>query len=328
VSSWLAAALASSCLALCIALPSIASAQTDPQAPAIPTGEAARLTAMGEFFDQSEPPSQDWLKARDLYCRAAVLGHPEALRRLGWLYLKGRGVAPSDAVAGTLFGWAAQLGDGPAAGLAAATPVASEQPAPCLAAAGITSLEQMRARAARPAPAPVAGPSSAVDNPAQFRATPVPIEQRRIVQMVLEEARTLRIDPRLVLAVMRVESGFDPLARSPKNAQGLMQLIPETAQRFNVADAFDPQQNVRGGMAYLRWLLAYYRGEVALAVAAYNAGEGAVDRFRGVPPYPETLAYVQRIRALYPFDRHPFESRLLQDGERSWVYRGLADAAR
>ena len=146
--------------------------------------------------------------------------------------------------------------------------------------------------------------------------------------MVLEEARTLRIDPRLVLAVMRVESGFDPLARSPKNAQGLMQLIPETAQRFNVADAFDPQQNVRGGMTYLRWLLAYYRGEVALAVAAYNAGEGAVDRFRGVPPYPETLAYVQRIRALYPFDRHPFESRLLQDGERSWVYRGLADAAR
>ena len=69
----------------------------------------------------------------------------------------------------------------------------------------------------------------------------------------------------------------------------------------------DPVQNIRGGMAYLRWLLNYYRGDVSLVLAAYNAGEGAVDRYNGVPPYAETLAYVQRIRAAYPFDFHPYD---------------------
>jgi membrane-bound lytic murein transglycosylase MltF len=86
-----------------------------------------------------------------------------------------------------------------------------------------------------------------------------------------------------------------------------MQLIPETAERFSVADILDPAQNIRGGVRYLRWLLAYFRGDVDLALAAYNAGEGTVDRFGGIPPYQETMAYVNRIRALYPHDRHPFD---------------------
>ena len=85
-----------------------------------------------------------------------------------------------------------------------------------------------------------------------------------------------------------------------------MQLIPETASRFNVKDSFDPVENIKGGLAYLRWLLAYYRGNVALAVAGYNAGEGAVDRYKGVPPYKETQNYVRRIlsssRTEHPFD--------------------------
>jgi len=85
-----------------------------------------------------------------------------------------------------------------------------------------------------------------------------------------------------------------------------MQIIPETAERFGVTDIMDPVQNIRGGMAYLRWLLNYYRGDVSLVLAAYNAGEGAVDRYNGVPPYAETLAYVQRIRAAY---RHAIEQQ-------------------
>src|SRR5690606_8467899 len=142
-------------------------------------------------------------------------------------------------------------------------------------------------------------------------------------------------DPRLVLAVLRTESNFDPLARSPKNAQGLMQLIPATAERFAVRNAFDPVDNLRGGIRYLRWLLSYFQGDVTLALAGYNAGEGAVDRARGVPPYRETRAYVQRIRALYPHDHHPFDARvtdpspwLQQQARRARVETGETTRAR
>src|SRR5690606_11623651 len=132
-------------------------------------------------------------------------------------------------------------------------------------------------------------------------------------------AKAYKLDPRLVLAVMATESGFDPNAKSPKNALGLMQLIPDTAARFNVKDILDPVENIRGGMAYLRWLLAYYRGDVTLTLAAYNAGEGAVDKHNGVPPYTETVAYVQRIRALYPFDRHPYDATVSNGYSRATV---------
>ena len=116
------------------------------------------------------------------------------------------------------------------------------------------------------------------------------------------------IDPRLALAVIAVESNFDATARSDKDARGLMQLIPRTAVRFNVKDPFNQQQNLRGGLAYLRFLIAYYRGDVALAAAAYNAGEAAVDRYRGVPPFPETQAYVRRVLAHYRRERHPYDA--------------------
>ena len=107
---------------------------------------------------------------------------------------------------------------------------------------------------------------------------------------------------------MAAESNFNAGAVSAKNAQGLMQLIPDTARRFGVKNLLDPVQNIRGGMAYLRWLLAYYEGDVSLALAAYNAGEGAVDRYLGVPPFAETRNYVLKIlvsvngRRTHPYD--------------------------
>jgi soluble lytic murein transglycosylase-like protein len=93
----------------------------------------------------------------------------------------------------------------------------------------------------------------------------------------------------------QTESAFDPNAVSPRGARGLLQLMPETARRFGVRDSFDATQNVDGGAAYLSWLLERYSGRTELALAGYNAGEGAVDRYQGVPPFSETRNYVERV---------------------------------
>lgn len=103
------------------------------------------------------------------------------------------------------------------------------------------------------------------------------------------------VDPALVKAVIRAESGFVPTARSPKGAQGLMQLMPATARMHKVWRAYDPNENIEGGVKHLRLLLKQYRGNVRLALAAYNAGGGAVQRYGGVPPYKETVEYIQRV---------------------------------
>lgn len=131
-----------------------------------------------------------------------------------------------------------------------------------------------------------------------------------IKAMVERLAPQYGLDPRLVLTVMQIESAFRSNVVSPKAAAGLMQLIPATAERFGVEDVFDPEDNARGGMRYLRWLLSYFRGDVILATAAYNAGEGAVDRHKGVPPYAETQNYVAMIRRLYGEERHPYDSAI------------------
>jgi soluble lytic murein transglycosylase-like protein len=131
--------------------------------------------------------------------------------------------------------------------------------------------------------------------------------QKQIAELVNKLAPEYGVSPRLAFAVIRFESNFDPTARSHRNAQGLMQLIPETAARFNVRKPYDPVQNVHGGLAYLRWLLAYFRGNVPLVLAAYNAGEGAVNRHRGIPPFAETRAYVNRVMSLFGRDVHPYD---------------------
>jgi len=103
------------------------------------------------------------------------------------------------------------------------------------------------------------------------------------------------VDPALVEAIVRAESSFDPSAVSRRGAAGLMQLMPRTASALGVGNRFDPKESIRGGVRHLRYLLDRYRGDVALAVAAYNAGEGAIALHRGIPPYPETVQYVQRV---------------------------------
>ena len=116
-----------------------------------------------------------------------------------------------------------------------------------------------------------------------------------LAEMVEAAARRHNLDPELVRAVVAVESGFRPDAVSPKGAQGLMQLMPGTARSLGVKDAFDPADNLDGGTRHLRALVTRYGGDLKRALAAYNAGEGAVARHGGVPPYPETVAYVRKV---------------------------------
>lgn len=117
--------------------------------------------------------------------------------------------------------------------------------------------------------------------------------------MVDRLSRQEGLDPRLVDALVWAESGYNPQAVSNKGAMGLMQLMPQTARRLNVEDPFDPEQNVRGGVREFSRLITRYSGNIGLALAAYNAGEGAVSQYKGIPPYSETRNYVARIMESY-----------------------------
>jgi soluble lytic murein transglycosylase-like protein len=143
--------------------------------------------------------------------------------------------------------------------------------------------------------------SYAVPKATGIRATraAVPSRARAYDDLISEHSRTNGVRADLVRAVMQVESGFNPFARSPKGAMGLMQLMPATAKQYGVVNAFNPAENVRAGVAYLRELLDRYQNNEELALAAYNAGPGAVDKHgQTVPPYRETRDYVSRINKM------------------------------
>jgi hypothetical protein len=160
---------------------------------------------------------------------------------------------------------------------------------------------------AQPTPSPSTGvvdkapvKNAPGENPTAAPAAPLlPVggvfDPNALHEMAGKIARRHGVDEALVHAVIQVESRYDPFAVSPRGAMGLMQLMPRTAERFDVANAFDPVQNVDGGVRYLKELLARYSGQVRLALAAYNAGEEAVERHGGIPPYRETVDYVKRV---------------------------------
>jgi len=119
------------------------------------------------------------------------------------------------------------------------------------------------------------------------------------VDLIQNVSSQYSVDAELVKALVQVESNYNPYAVSPKGARGLMQLMPATALRYGVREIFDPQQNVDGGVRYLRDLLNLFSGDLTLSIAAYNAGEGAVQRYNDVPNYEETQNYVRKVLALY-----------------------------
>ena len=224
-------------------------------------GEPSYLRLASDYELGRNGLPRDPKEAMRLYCLAEAEGNPEADYHLGWMHFTGRGVPRDMARAAWWFQRAAAGGDRTAANLLKRL----ERVEP----ARDDRCEEMLAKAA---------PS-----------------RLRLERWVHRLAPEYGLDPRLVIAVIEAESGFDPRARSPKGAMGLMQLMPETAKRFGVRDPWDPVQNLRGGMAYLRWLLDRFDGDLALVLAGYNAGEKAVERYRGVPPFGETRRYVQRI---------------------------------
>jgi soluble lytic murein transglycosylase-like protein len=235
-------------------------------------------------YEHGEGIAQNYDRAMQLYCAAARRGHVQAQYQLGWMYANGRGVARNDAQAAAWFRLAAAKGDAPARRMLALV----EDPA-----------QVVKANCTEPVDPTVKPPVL------MLAARPRSPEQAQVAALVNRLAPNYGLQPALVMAVISAESAFNSQARSVKNAQGLMQLIPETAERFGVRDPFDPVQNLQGGMAYLRWLLAYFQGDVRLTLAGYNAGEGAVVRYGGVPPYAETRAYVDKIIRNYGQLAHP-----------------------
>jgi soluble lytic murein transglycosylase-like protein len=252
--------------------------------------DPAQQTALATRYEHGEGVPQDYTRALHLYCAAAKKGYALAQYQLGWMYANGRGVARDDGQAAAWLRLAAAQGDRYAQQL-------------------LPRLDDPKVRKTAVCSLP-GKPEPLLPH---FAGLPKPlVAPAEVTALVNQLAPRYSLDPTLVLLVIETESGFQNNARSPKNALGLMQLIPATAERFGVRDPFDPVQNLHGGMSYLRWLLAFFEGDLRLALAGYNAGEQSVVKYGGVPPFAETQAYVERITRRYGRATHPPVPRVVE----------------
>ena len=239
--------------------------------------EAPRIVAalaQGEAAERGKGVRKNAYLAMELYCDAATMGRPEGFYRVGRILAAGPKALRNPSLANAYLALAARLGHEKAANLYDAKAENADIDRVCGRLYGLAGVQRLDLDAY------VASLSA---------------ERRRIAALIRKQAPAYGVDARFALAVALVESNLNAAAVSPKNAQGVMQLIPETQERFGVRKPFDAEQNVKGGLAYLRWLQRRFSGNPALVAAAYNAGEGAVEQHGGPPPYPETQAYIRRV---------------------------------
>lgn len=271
-------------LILCLALASTGAAaqstvDVETLEAAAQRGDATALVALAGKYTRGDEIARDIPKANALYCKAAARGNVDAILELGLIYASGREMIANEGVGALLINMAAERGSGRAQEILPYISRGTGSVIPACMSEEIAAL-------------------------AESRTTPA--ARKDIELLVKLWAPEYSIDPDLVMALISVESKFDANAVSPKNAQGLMQLIPGTAERFGVKNVYNPLQNLKGGLAYLRWLMAYFKGDVALVLAAYNSGEETVERYRGIPPYKETRDYVRQITSIYKKPSHPY----------------------
>ncbi len=229
------------------------------------TTDSAAALALATRYENAEGVSRDFGRALELYCTASSEGSAEGAFSIGWMFLNGRGVPRNDTVAAAWFRLAASRGNTQAVRLLAV----------------LRDVEPGQRQGCR-----VSG----------FHTTQA-LPPKAIAALAEKIGTEYKVDPKLILAVIATESAFEIDAVSPRNAQGLMQLIEDTARRFGVRDVFEPADNIRGGTKYLKWLLARFNGDLSLALAAYYAGEGAVERHGGVPQYARS--YLEKVLSHY-----------------------------
>jgi len=252
----------------------LAAAPARAQTPELEAPRALAALEQGLAAEMGRGLRRNALLAIRLYCDAAITGSAEGYFRIGRVLVRGPLHLRNPALANAYFAQAAQLGHH------AATDYFDET-VPF---------------------APLEGDCSTLD--AGVVTGPFDLDgylsglspaRRRVAELIRRHAARYGIDARIALAVALAESNLNAQAVSPKNAQGVMQLIPDTQARFGVTRPFDPESNIKGGLAYLKWLKARYDGDWSLIAAAYNAGEGAVEKHGGIPPYRETESYVRRV---------------------------------
>ncbi|MBP5986635.1 MAG: transglycosylase SLT domain-containing protein [Azonexus sp.] len=244
--------------------------------------EAPRVIAaleQGRAAETGAGVRKNLMLAVRLYCDAAAMGGAEAYLRIGRLLKAAPGGLRKPDMANAYFAMAATLGNEEA----------------------LKHYDPQHGNATLEGECPAASEMHYADSDFDVAAylSKQPASKQQIASLIRKVAVKLQINEHFALAIAMAESNFDPRAVSPSNAQGVMQLIPATQERFGVTRPFDPEQNIKGALAYIRWLEKRFAGDWRLVAAAYNAGEGAVDRYNGIPPYAETQQYVRRVMRFF-----------------------------